>query len=377
MSILHERYLRLVAYVATLTTLSYSSLLVGCSSSDERGRDSACDNCIAFEPIAVLGDSAGDGYIEETEYMTRDRLGNHWVGQRGTVKIFDSTGRFVRNVGRPGQGPMEFSGFIAPRYTDERGRVHIFDTGNLRETVVGPDFKLVAEATLPGSIGSVAPLPDGRRRVVNMVLETADGIGLPLHIIEGSQVLRSFGATESTESSGIVTPFALQRVLATDAHGRIYSTPPYEYVVDVWSDEGEKIRTFTGPILNETKPLPGSWSPDNPPPNRIFSLRVDDAQRLWVVSWIRRPDWQKNMIEAPLPNGTIQFKPKDESLQSIFRSRIDVIDLDRAAVIASTERDELMAIFIDDAFLVEYRLSENWTPQLVVWRATFVNPSVR
>ena len=104
-----------------------------------------------------------------------------------------------------------------------------------------------------------------------MVLQTAEQIGLPLHIIEGSQILRSFGQTQSSRA---VTPFDLQRVVTTDAAGRIYSVPPYHYAIEVWSDEGEKMRAFTGPRLNETEVLPEAWSPDNPPPNRIFSVRV-------------------------------------------------------------------------------------------------------
>ena len=83
------------------------------------------------------------------------------------------------------------------------------------------------------------------------------------------------------------------------------------------------------------------------------------------------------MVEATLPNGRIQFKPKDDSLQSIFHSRIDVIDPDSGLLIASTERDELIAAFIGDALMVEYRLSENGNPQLAVWRVDLTDPNAR
>ena len=161
MSFLHQPYRRLAAYVTALTMLGYSGLLSSCGSPDERARDSTldmgnvgaetvtfeetastCRDCIELEPIVVLGDSTGEGYLEETEYMTRDSLGNYWIGQRGTVKVFDATGTFVKHVGRDGSGPMEFRGFAAPAYTDEEGKVHIFNSGNLRETVVSPDFEL-------------------------------------------------------------------------------------------------------------------------------------------------------------------------------------------------------------------------------------------
>ena len=393
MSLLHQPYRRFAAYVTTLTMLGFSSLLSSCGSPDERARDSTpdmgnvgaeivtfeetastCRDCIELEPIVVLGDSTGDGYLEAAEYMTRDSLGNYWVGQRNTVKVFSSNGTFLKQVGRSGGGPMEFSGLAAPAYVDDEGRVHIIDLGNPRETVVSPDFELAAETRLPGFVQAAVPLPDGRRMAVNMVLETPDQIGLPLHIIEGSQILRSFGRTEN---SGVVTPLDLQRVVTTDAAGRIYSAPPYDYVIEVWSDEGEKIRAFTGPRLNETEPLPGSFSPDNPPPNRIFSLHMDEAQRLWIARWVLRPDWRENMVEAAAPNGRIQFKPKDDSFESIYRSRIDVIDSEDGSMIATMERDELITGFMDDALVFENRLAENGNPQLAVWRVDLTDPNAR
>jgi hypothetical protein len=60
------------------------------------------------------------------------------VANSGTsqIRYFAATGTFIRSIGRRGQGPGEFSG--APLYLHARGRdtLLVYDTGNLRLTVL-------------------------------------------------------------------------------------------------------------------------------------------------------------------------------------------------------------------------------------------------
>ena len=93
--------------------------------------------------------------------MVRDSAGNYWFGQYEAVKVFDDAGNFVGEVGRAGEGPMEWSNAI-PAHADRDGHVHVFDTDNLRRSEIGRDFTLADEARIPGK-GSGRARPGGWR----------------------------------------------------------------------------------------------------------------------------------------------------------------------------------------------------------------------
>ena len=123
-------------------------------------------------------------------------------------------------------------------------------------------------------------------------------VGVPLHIVDGLDILHSFGL-----ETGAHLRADRGRVLAADRQGRIYSTPPYNYLIQVWSESGRRIFGLRGPRLNERETSYERWSPDNPPPNDIYAMQVDDEQRLWVISMVLKDDWQDHMEERVMPMG--------------------------------------------------------------------------
>lgn len=127
-----------------LTTLHDSTATV-----DILESSTTCESCINVERIVVLGDTIGPGYINWSIYVALDDAGNYWVGQQqeGLMKIWDTEGRFLRAVGRKGDGPMEFYR-PAPMRTDSDGRMHVVDLDTGRETVVNADFSYYADRTL-------------------------------------------------------------------------------------------------------------------------------------------------------------------------------------------------------------------------------------
>ncbi len=375
--------------VASLLPWTIAASLLRCGSSDSHatwtaGMDSTevrtievgsstCTDCILLTEAAVLGDLEGPGYVEETSNVIRDGLGNYWVAQNSEIKLFDSTGRFMRTLGRAGGGPGEF-GSVGPMFVDADGRTHVFDRGNSRETIFTQDSQIHAEYRLPGFIRSAAPLAGGKMYVANVSLETADRVGLYLHIVKASEIIHSFGRPVG---EGTVTPFESRRVLATDGAGRVYSAPYHAYRIEVWTADGRRITSLAGPTLNQRQPLPGPWSPENPPANQIVAIRVDDAERLWVVRSALNDDWRSNMVEEVRPDGRTMYRPADDRATSIYHSRIDVIDLRRGVMIASSVSSELLLTFAADGLLVGGRYHDDGFPQMVVWHATLNDPRER
>ena len=161
-----------------------------------------CDDCIELAHVTRLGsDELGPGFLVDRgtmEYVVRDGQGNFWVGQNEEIKVFDPDGEFLRAVGRGGGGPMEF-GRAAPMHVDASGRVHVFDTDNLRVSVIGRDWTLVEEKMLPTLVSAEAPLDDGARYVVQATIAEPGREDMPLHIIDHTGVLKSFGARDESD----------------------------------------------------------------------------------------------------------------------------------------------------------------------------------
>ena len=343
-----------------LTTLQDSTATV-----DILESSATCGSCITVERIVALGDMIGPGYINWSRYVTIDDSGNYWVGQQqeGVVKVWDAEGRFVRQVGRSGDGPMEFHR-PAPVRTDSEGRVHIVDLDIGRETVVNTDFSYSSDRSLhPGSYQLAVPLREDGRYLGNLSRMTAELVGLPLHIVDGSAIIYSFGM--ATGVSLLRDPL---RVLTIDRRGRIYSAKPDDYLIQIWSESGRRILGLRGPTLNKKEALPGYWSPDNPPRNKIYAMQADAEQRLWVISFALKDDWKDHMEERVLPNGRIAYGPNDDDLRNIFQSRIDLIDLTSGSLIATGYHTPLLEAFVGPGVILENRSTERQYPQMIIWR---------
>ena len=199
----------------------------------------------------------------------------------------------------------------------------------------------------------------------------AGSLGLPLHIVDGSGILHSFGMEADVRS-----PTGSHRVLEVDRQGRIYSAQPDDYLIQVWNESGRRILGLRGPRLNEREASSEPWSPDNPPRNQILAMQVDDEQRLWVISEVLKDDWQDHMEERVMRNGRMAYGPTNDDMREIFQSRIDLIDLTSGSLIATSLHDALPEAFVGDGLVLENVASElQYHPQMVIWRLGF-NPFV-
>ena len=365
-------------------TVALAGWLVGCESPDS-ARDlttfqdstatvdiletaATCGSCITVDRVATLGDTTGPGYIDWSIYAAVDDFGNYWVGmpRESVVKVWDAEGRFLRQVGRRGDGPMEFQR-PAPVGTDTERRMHVVDLIHGRETVVNVDFSYFSDRSInPGSAHLAVPLGEDGRYLLNMGTPRAGLVGMPLHIVDGPDVLHSFD-----RMAGLDAPGYAPRVLAVDQQMRIYSAPAGDYLIQVWSEGGRRILGLRGPRLNEREEARGFWSPDNPPPNRISAMQVDGEERLWVISSVRRDDWQDHMEFRVMPNGRVAYGPTDDDFRLIYESRIDLIDLNSGSFTATRRHDALFEAFVGDALAIENTETEQAYPQMVVWRLGF------
>ena len=77
----------------------------------------------------------------------------------------DSTGRFVRNIGRGGNGPGEYRWVIAGSF-DARGRLRIYDTGTSRISTFHSDGRLADTKPVPRPPHTMSGGGDDRGQVL-------------------------------------------------------------------------------------------------------------------------------------------------------------------------------------------------------------------
>ena len=217
-------------------------------------------------------------------------------------------------------------------------------------------------------------LAGGERWVVNMWHPVDDALGFPLHLLEGEEIVTSFGGMVDL-SDRRAQPRSM-RILASDGADRIFASAWDRFEIAVWSDAGRRITGFEDPAFHERLfDSDAPTSADNPPTHRMRALKVDSDERLWVATWRRRDDWLDLMEERVGPRGEVRLEVKSgHDYSDIYDNQIDVIDLASARVIARARMAEgvLVDFLGDDALWVgEYR--ENGDLRVAIWEIGF-NP---
>jgi hypothetical protein len=326
---------------------------------------SACFTCIDAREVAVLGDTAGPGFLEASDAVLRDSIGRFWVGQGAFLKLYDSAGGYIAQVGRSGEGPMEFVHAL-PVKADESGRVFVVDAANNRETVIGSELELERERTLNGIgfFNDIAELPDDKY-VVNAWAMTPEQIQVPLHTLDGSAAVHSFGSSDAT---GPLDAMKSLRLLAAKGD-RILTAKRFNYELELWDSTGTLLASLHGPRLNTNEVKQGFYNrTDNPIPNQIMALALVEADQMWVVTRKVRDDWQSYYRDYTYPDGSMGLRLKDNaSPNDVYTTRIEVIDLRANGIIAVLDRPEIFTAFAGDGLLVEQRSLDDGTPQLAIW----------
>ncbi|MBN1224645.1 MAG: 6-bladed beta-propeller, partial [Candidatus Aminicenantes bacterium] len=134
---------------------------------------------IVFEEELSIGVEEGDeNYMFGREiFLSTDNDGNFYVTDwnKKIVKKYDREGRFLKTIGRPGQGPGEFQNISEVRF-DVDGNIYLNDIANRRISIL----------TREGDFLRGIKVPD----IFEMVVMNSRGFFIALHteVLQGDQV---------------------------------------------------------------------------------------------------------------------------------------------------------------------------------------------
>ena len=265
-----------------------------------------CSECrIVFDTVAIVGGlDEGSEVLSILIVVAVDPQGRvlitNWQHQE--IFVFSETGRFLRTVGRAGDGPGEFrdiSGIsTGPRY------VHVseFDRGR---TLLDHAFGFVRRDQFPGQFADFY-VTNADDAVLTGNLPSPSSVGHPLHIVSPDGAIRSFGADPDAAHQGHV-PAAIatgnEELLWVMNYGSAsisrWELAPTPRLVETWDREfdewdrhprGEDVdpKPITADMFLGGEGLWIAWNAPDPerPPGRPRDLRPTTPENDMRDGWI-------------------------------------------------------------------------------------------
>ncbi len=319
-----------------------------------------CAGCsIVMERKLTIGMTAPGKLLDHETILSVDRRGRFYAPtpSSGTVHVFDSTGRFLRSIGRSGGGPGEFSDPAMILFA-QRDTMHVIDIAKQRRSVFTPEYGFIAAHVLPTLVVDAAFA--GRYMVLNGMSMSAQHIGDPLLLIDSAgRVERTFGA-----ASPIVDPrrpFDMSRMLAPSQSGTFWSAWQNKYVIERWDTAGTWLLQITRaaawfkPWIALARGAPRAI----PPTPRIIGVQEDNAGRLWVLIPVADANWKPH----PASSGTDFAKDYEEMFDTI----IEVIDYRRRELVLS-QRVKQDLHFVGNGLVQALESELKGSPKFGIWR---------
>lgn len=139
-----------IFWISIVFVLAFSSDTIPLSQLYKAGK-------IRFEQEYVVDDNAmpDDLFFESPSTVSCDPQGNIYVVDSGAknIKKFDAQGRFLKTIGREGQGPGEFGGLYYSTFA--RDHLIVWDSGNRRLCAFTPQGEFIDSANIAYDEGSV------------------------------------------------------------------------------------------------------------------------------------------------------------------------------------------------------------------------------
>lgn len=322
-----------------------------------------CQNCkVTLIPSAKLGISNNDGALRGVpRLVVRDSEGRVFITDQngGAPQVYDSTGRFLRMLGRVGSGPGEFrtASAIVPMHD---GRLVVFDE-NLRRLSVF-DASLTFRSSRPSIVSTFDAanwLGDTLFFAANV--GTRKSIGLPLHFMPTDKdSISSFGF--SALNSADTRRYERKHIAIAGQH--ICAVRERRLTVTCSRNgTGTPVElSVQADWFNTDSPLTVSES--TPPVSYLKAIIPLGSQRVALAVLVGDPNWKRGIQRRTGPDGkSIEIVDYD----AYYDTMIYVIDIAKNVLVATTRVPQALMYAVADGYFAS--LSEsNDVPYVALWR---------
>lgn len=285
----------------------------------------SCQRCdLTAARTLALGESDGPGAVQSDAIRLVSMTGHGYIlhaagGQ--AFALFDEQGKFIRAIGRRGQGPGEFTAIMGVSFADE-GRVIALDYSGKWSTFTETGA-LAEEVQLTGVLPGEFQLEgSAATAIVARMDRRPEAVGFPLHRVDlvSGKVIQRLGISDPLIWS-VREPWGTEVLIGREE--RLDSTVWWGKVgsphIEEWSVKGAPLRIFTGD-LPWFVPIAPAGQPSGAPWNLVADFAVDGRDRLWLVTLVADPRWRgvRRGPEGSIPS---------EQAATYFDSRVDVFDL--------------------------------------------------
>ena len=328
-----------------------------------------CADCgLVLTEVVRLGDADGPGLIEGAAppVSWSEQLGYVVVG-RTFLQVFDDEGRFVRRIGRKGEGPGEFGGIADAQVVG--GRLVVLDRVRRSWSIFNREGQFVGRRPYGHQTGPFVPVGGDRVAVVARDRSSQAGDS-PLHLAHVDSGVPSlhFGSREVWEYDRRDRPFSdIVRGSVVGQPRAVWWGAAGSPRVQEWSIDDELLRVIEGdlPWFPEvTEPVDRTREP---PPTLLGSLALEGQNRFWMITRTADPDWRDVELE-PGPEG---LRIPASKRADYLDTRLDIFDLEEQRHIGRYVWDSpyprLFNLGGEPAVsVVEY--NEDKVPQVVIYR---------
>lgn len=328
-----------------------------------------CAECgLVLTEVVRFGDADGPGLIEgAAPGVSWSELMGYVVTSPTFLQLFDDEGRFVRRIGRAGEGPGEFDGIADAHVVG--GRLVVLDRVRRSWSIFDRSGRFVGRRPYGHQTGPFVPVGGDRVAVVARDRSSQAG-GSPLHLahIDSGVPSLHFGSRDVWEYGRRDRPYADSiRGSVVGRPGTVWWGAAGSPRVQEWSVDDELLRVIEGelPWFPE---VTESIDPATEPPSTLLrSIALDGREYLWMMVRTADPRWRDVELERTADG----YRVPPERRADYLDTRLDIFDLEEKRHIGRYVWDSPYARLINlggepAVSVVEY--DEEIVPQVVVYR---------
>jgi len=330
--------------------------------------DPDCSNCTieltrSFT-IGGIDDSSQLAQPNGAALNSKGELLLSHIAAPNQVFVYDNAGRFLRAIGRAGNGPGEFR-LVRSLRIGRGDTLYVFDNGVPRISVFDNTHTFVRAIPALLNSNDFIRLQSGEF-VMNAIRRTPKEVGYPLHMVDSSGITRSFGTQKPEFRRDLAS--LLNRRLAVGSDGALWAAHETAYQIEMLDSSGRVTQRF---VRDVDWFEPHASSPrieaDKPPAPRIHDFRVDENGFLWVLIRVADPKWK----DALKPQGRLQGRTYlgYTTPDAYFDSIVEVIDPRTGKLVASGRSPEAILFLLGHGAALSYRESDS-VPYVDFWRVS-------